>query len=66
MSYCHRHNLVDPGKAGIERRFGIRVTLPSTDTFRTVIGDDWERFHWYPEPGPVRTYEVTAAAAVPR
>ena len=47
MSYCHSHNLVDPGEAGAERRFGIRITLPSTDTFRTVIGDEWERFHWY-------------------
>ena len=48
MSYCHRHNLVQPDNADAERRFGIRVTLPATDTFRTVIGDDWERFHWYP------------------
>lgn len=47
MSYCHRHNLVDPDSAERDRRFGIRVTLPSSDTFRTVIGDDWERFHWY-------------------
>ena len=47
MSYCHRHNLVDPGNAEADRRFGIRVTLPASDTFRTVIGDDWERFHWY-------------------
>jgi hypothetical protein len=47
MSYCHRHNLVDPGRADADRRFGIRVTLPSTDTLRTVIGDDWERLHWY-------------------
>ena len=47
MSYCHRHNLVDPANAGADRRYGIRVTLPTTDTFRIVIGDDWERFHWY-------------------
>ena len=47
LSYCHRHNLVDPDSAEAERRFGIRVTLPPTDTFRTVIGDDWERLHWY-------------------
>lgn len=47
MSYCHRHNLVDPDSAGADRRFGIRVTLPATDTFRSVIGDDWERLHWY-------------------
>ena len=47
MTYCHAHNLVDPDGAGSERSFGIRVTLPPGDTFRTIIGDDWERLHWY-------------------
>ncbi len=47
MDYCHIHNLVDPGTAGRERRFGIRVTLPPTDTLRKVLGDDWERLLWY-------------------
>ena len=47
MSYCHSHNLVEPENAGAERRFGIRVTLPATDTFRAVVGDDWEQLHWY-------------------
>ena len=23
------------------------MTLPATDTLRKVIGDDWERIHWY-------------------
>jgi len=48
VDFCHQHNLVDPDRAGSERRFGIRVTLPATDTFRNVLGDDWERFHWFP------------------
>lgn len=48
MSYCHSHNLVDPSTAGAERRFGIRVTLPSGDTFNRLLGEDWERIHWYP------------------
>ena len=48
MDFCHRHNLVQPDKAGQERRFGIRVTLPRGDTLRNVLGDDWERLHWYP------------------
>lgn len=48
MDFCHQHNLVDPDTAGSERRFGIRVTLPATDTFRNVLGDDWERIHWFP------------------
>jgi hypothetical protein len=61
MSYCHRHNLVDPDTADGERRFGIRVTLPATDTFRTVIGDEWERCHWYPTAAERdRAYESMA------
>ena len=48
MDYCHQHNLVDPSTAGRERRFGIRVTLPAGDTMRGILGDDWERLHWYP------------------
>ena len=47
MNYCHIHNLVEPGRAVAERRFGIRVTLPSNDTLRNVLGNDWERMHWY-------------------
>lgn len=48
MDFCHQHNLVEPEKAGLERSFGIRVTLPATDTLRNILGDDWERVHWYP------------------
>ncbi len=48
MDFHHQHNLVEPGKAGQERKYGIRVTLPANDTLRKVLGDDWERLHWYP------------------
>jgi hypothetical protein len=48
MDYCHAHNLVDPSTAGAERPFGIRVTLPARDTLRKVLGDNWEKLHWYP------------------
>lgn len=48
MSYCHRHNLVRKDRANAERRFGIRVTLPGTDTFSRMLGEDWETIHWYP------------------
>lgn len=48
LDFCHTHNLVDPEEAGRERRFGIRVTLPPGDTLRNLLGDDWERYHWYP------------------
>jgi hypothetical protein len=47
MDYHHAHNLVDPSTAGAERRYGIRVTLPPGDTLRKILGDDWERLHWY-------------------
>ena len=48
MEFCHQHNLVDPTTAGRERPFGIRVSLPPGDAMRKVLGDDWERLHWYP------------------
>ncbi len=48
MNYYHSHNLVEPDKAGADRRFGIRVTLPDSDTLRNILGDDWERLHWFP------------------
>lgn len=47
MDYCHAHNLVDPSTAGAKRRFGIRVTLPANDTLRKLLGDEWEKLHWY-------------------
>jgi hypothetical protein len=47
MDYCHQHNLVDPSTATADRRYGIRVTLPANDTMRKVLGDDYERLHWY-------------------
>ncbi|MGI9219514.1 MAG: hypothetical protein ACR2QS_00590 [Woeseiaceae bacterium] len=47
MDYCHQHNLVDPSIASAERRYGIRVTLPASDTMRKVLGEDYERLHWY-------------------
>lgn len=47
MDYCHPHNLVDPSRAGSSRPWGIRVTLPAGDTMRKILGDDWEKLHWY-------------------
>lgn len=48
MDYCHQHNLVEPEMAGRECTFGIRVTLPPGDTMRKILGEDWERLHWFP------------------
>ncbi len=47
VDYHHPHSLVEPSAAGGERRFGIRVTLPPEDTLRNLLGDDWERLHWF-------------------
>ena len=47
VDYCHQHNLVDPSIVSAARRYGIRVTLPENDTLRKVLGNDWERLHWY-------------------
>ena len=48
MTYCHRHNLVRKELATTDRKFGIRVTLPESDTFSRMLGSDWENIHWYP------------------
>lgn len=47
MEICHPHNLVNPEQVIGDKRYGIRVTLPPDDTLRNVLGDDWERLHWY-------------------
>ena len=47
MDFCHQHNLVQPEIAGTERRYGIRVSLPTGDTFQRLLGEDWEALHWY-------------------
>jgi len=47
LTYCHQHNLVRKDTANAERQFGIRVTLPPTDTFSRMLGNDWENLHWY-------------------
>ena len=46
MKVSQAHN--QPPRATPEAcRFGIRVSLPPGDTFRTLLGDDWETFHWF-------------------
>jgi hypothetical protein len=47
VNFHHQHNLVQPEKAESKRSFGVRVTLPSNDTFSALLGKDWERLHWY-------------------
>lgn len=47
MDYCHPHNLLDPEPADRDRHYGIRVTLPPGDTLSRLLGEHWERRHWY-------------------
>ena len=45
MDICHAHNL--NRDLTEERRYGVRVTLPPQDTFSALLGNDWERVHWF-------------------
>jgi hypothetical protein len=45
MTTCHEHNLRAPLPG--TRPFGIRVRLPDGDPFRNLLGDDWQREHWF-------------------
>lgn len=47
MGYVHRHNLVQPEFAEREKPFGVRITLPPGDTFARLLGNGWEKTHWY-------------------
>jgi len=45
MAACHEHNLREPLPA--QRPYGIRVRLRGNDPIRTLLGDDWEKEHWF-------------------
>ena len=62
MNYHHQHNLVEPDKAGIEKKYGIRISLPAGDTFQRLLGEDWQRVRWYAtEAERDRAYDDIAA-----
>jgi hypothetical protein len=46
MPICHPHNLRNPS-AATQRPYGLRVSLKPGDPFRTLLGNDWNRTHWY-------------------
>ena len=33
-----------------QRPYGVRVSLPSGDPFRKLLGPEWHRVHWYASP----------------
>lgn len=45
MSICHPHNL--RRDLAPVRPYGIRVTLNAATPFRHLLGDDWQKVHWY-------------------
>jgi hypothetical protein len=47
VELSNRHNLRStPPDAGT-LRFGIRVTMPARDSLRAVLGNDWQKEHWF-------------------
>lgn len=45
MATCHAHNLREPLPG--QRPYGIRVRLRGNDPIRSLLGDDWEKEHWF-------------------
>jgi hypothetical protein len=46
MTACHPHNLRrDPTET--PKAYGLRVSLKPGDPFRTLLGADWSRTHWF-------------------
>ena len=45
MATCHDHNLREPLPE--LRPYGIRVRLRRRDPFRTLLGEDWAKEHWF-------------------
>jgi hypothetical protein len=46
MGIAAPHNLRRPD-AGIQRPFGVRITLKAGDPFKKLLGADWNKTHWY-------------------
>ena len=54
MDICHPHNR----RAGLTARsgpWGLRLRLPQADTFRAVLGEDWETVEWFPSEAARQT-----------
>ncbi len=45
MSTCHPHNLRHA--IATIRPYGVRVTLKRASPFRNLLGDDWQKLHWF-------------------
>ena len=45
MTTCHDHNLREPLPEF--RPYGIRIRLRRSDPLRNLLGDEWEKEHWF-------------------
>jgi hypothetical protein len=45
MATCNEHNLREA--LPVTRPYGIRVRLRKGDPFRSLVGDDWQKEHWF-------------------
>jgi hypothetical protein len=45
MATCNEHNLREALPE--TRPYGIRVRLRKGDPFRNLVGDDWQKEHWF-------------------
>jgi hypothetical protein len=50
MPACHAHNLREPD-SGHPRPYGVRVSLRAGDPFARLLGNDWNRTHWFETVG---------------
>lgn len=46
MEICHDHNLAREIRRE-PRKYGIRLTLPNNDPLIPLLGENWEKTHWY-------------------
>lgn len=47
MELSNPHNLRRAPPEPATLRFGIRVTMPANDPLRRVLGNDWQKEHWF-------------------
>lgn len=47
MELSNQHNLRGQQPEPASLRFGIRVTMPASDPFRRLLGNDWQKEHWF-------------------
>lgn len=46
MSISNEHNL-HHAPTPAHRPYGLRIRLPAGDPFRALLGDEWQKEHWY-------------------